>query len=391
MRTFSKIALLVATCPALALASGAVAPQVPALAPAVRAAQTPAPEPDEPVPAEPAPPLRYELAPVFSAGGPYAHLGEVPEEARTGAVYGGPFGDWGGQCWAKASVCTLPESIWNRTVIFNDDAAPWGEHGPMRASREVNVTGVAKGITYWRPGDWTMGRDGHGFYWNVLGDVTLEGCAVVEGGGQAFQLVSRPGETGIPWADDPDDPTPEADTVTERNALGTLTLRDCRAIDCGQIERGMMVHSSYPVSIFNPGQRVEIDGLVIRCEFPELRDKYDKPFRSRGGLFLGPGQIPTARTPVAWIRGLDVEVTKADRQELVLWGVDEVHVIEPRIVDHGGAADVAIVVQGESAVGRVEIVATQTPLRVHLHANHPHRPPIETVEVPAGGDFTWPR
>lgn len=324
--------------------------------------------------------LNYELAPVFAPGGQYAHLGEIPEGARRGAIYGGPFKDWGGHCWAGTGLCVVPESLSFRTVIFNDDAASWGEHGPMRATREVNVSGTVKGLTYWRPGDWTKGRDGHGFYWNVLGDVTLEDCHVFEAGGQGYQFVSRPEETGLPW-----------EQVLATNRAATLTVRDCSATDCGQIEYGQMVHSSYPFSFFAPGQALDVDGLTIRCEFPAFTDKDGVQFQSRGGVFIGPGQTHDARTSVVWLRRLDIEVTKADRSELVLWAVDEAHVVNPRIIDHGGTADVRIVVTGDQACGMVEIIETQTPLQVQLMDGHPHKPPMETVQVPAGGSFIWPR
>ncbi|MEM7308927.1 MAG: hypothetical protein AAF682_19750 [Planctomycetota bacterium] len=326
--------------------------------------------------------LSYELDPVFQPDGPYGYLDPIPAEHLVGAELGGPFRDWGGACWASDRVCVIPTELSNRTVVFNNFAASWGDRGPERATREVNVTGEVRGLTYWRPGDWTKGRDGHGFYWNVYHDVTFVDCHVFQGGGQAWQLVFRDGAEGshhetLFTAEEAD------------NQSYTITLRDCSATDNGNIVFGTHAMSSYPVSIFNPGQSVVIDGLRIRCEFPPVTVK-DRTFQSQGGLFLGPGQTQSARCPSALIEGLDIEVVRAGREELVLWAVDTARVVEPRIVDHGGRADVKIVVDGWQACGKVEIVRPQTDLYVHLMSGHPHKVPLETVLVRAGETFVWP-
>ncbi|MEM7308924.1 MAG: hypothetical protein AAF682_19735 [Planctomycetota bacterium] len=331
---------------------------------------------------EPKEVLSYVLDPVFLPGGQYAHLGAIPEEHLIGAELGGPFWDWGGECWDSDRACVFPEELWNRTVVFNNAATSWGDRGPNWAQREVNATGEVRGLTYWRAGNWTKGFDGHAFYWNVYHDATFVDCHVFQGGGQAWQLVYRDGSEGG-----------HNETAISREEAAnheyTITLRDCSATDNGNILYGAHAMSSYPVSIFNPGQSVVIDGLKIRCEFPEVTEK-GRTFQSQGGLFIGPGQTASSRCPSALIEGLDIEVVRSGREELVLWAVDTARIVQPRIVDHGGQADVKIVVGGWQACGNVEIVEPLADLYVHLMDGHPHKVPMETVLVPAGGSFVWP-
>ena len=347
----------------------------------------PEPEPDPGPGPQPDPAvLYYDLDQVFGTTGVYSHLGAIPDDELRGAVYGGPFGYWSkGACWTSDKVCAFPPELWGATVIYNNAAASWGEHGPKWGSREYNVTGVIEGVSMWRPGDWTKGREGHAWYLNVYRDLTFRNCNVSEAGACAYYFEWRDGTSGS--HDETDIPWDEA-----QNWLYEVALEDCTAIDCGQINFGTAVRASWPVNFCNPGQRFRIDGMEIKTEFPPVTVS-GETFQSHGGVFVGPGQADK-RCPLVTIDDLMVDVTRSDRQELVLWAVDEAIIgkNEPiGITDVGGRADVAIVAWGEDACGSVTIYPATTDLYVGLYEDHPHKPAKETIFVPAGTEYFWQR
>ena len=354
-------------------------PPSPAPSPSPSPAPSPTPAP-APTPPEEPPPVEADAAeaPAWAPSPVFERYGLSPPEGLPPNAEFRSGDQWtvlyDGGCWDSDRVCELPTAeLAGRTVVFDDAAASWGEHGPKWGLRVYNATGVLRGLTLWRAGDFSEGREGHGGYFSAFQDLTIEDCAFIQCGAQGLQIVWRSHETKIP---------PE----TWNQAAHVVTVRNVRMQDCGQINAGSAVRASWPCTIFAPGQAIVVDRLTVRTRFKPYADGQHPLIESHGALFIGPGD-EYRRTPKARVEGLDCEVWNSDRQELVLWAQDDALVLRPLIVDHGGRAEIAIV----DDCGRVEIREPLEPLTVGIYAGHPHQPARETFEVPAGGTFVWPK
>lgn len=303
-----------------------------------------------------------------------------------------------------------PTSMSNRTIVCDNAQAPWGDYGPLWGARCYNIEGLIQDLTLARVGDWTTGREGHGFYFNWLGDLTLRRVRMLQVGGQGLQTCFRPRETAVA---PPGWPSPDS----------WLTLEDCEFIDCGQINAGAAVRSSWPVSLFATGGSVKLDGVTVRTELEPFEVK-GKQYRSHGALFVGPPRSAAAdpdtlpvegpvavdhagdwvywagwkskgttfngyfRTPVAEIIDLVVEVTDSDREELHFRNVGVIFLDNPNIVEHGGEADVVVTLD----CGSFTVFETVHPLTIYFTPEeNPHRKSdaVEVVRVPAGGSYSW--
>lgn len=320
---------------------------------------------------------RFQLAARELVGGDYEWLRD-PTPAELAGAELLPQGTWYSTGYAAAPRL-VPASLSAHVLVGNSAKAAWDEWGPKWLLRAYDVGGVIEDLVAWRVGDFIVGREGHDAYLNPYGNLTLRRFTAIQCGGQAVQLAWRASETKIPqpW----------------KHADFTIRLEDVSAIDCGVIGEGGAVRASWPVSIFNPGQKLEIVRLVVRTRIAPFNHQ-GKLYQARGALLIAPGGSGAAgggfnhytRTPSALIEDLDVEVWSSDREEVRLWGADSVVLLRPRIVDHGGTGDVDIV----DDCKRVEIRDARTALRVEIHtAAQPYGTPSKVHAVKVGETFVW--
>lgn len=310
----------------------------------------------------------YELAPVFSGTGTYGWLGAATPEPGFKLV------NW----WGELIGAYGPVSIANAEIVGNNDHVTWpaqldpvtGEvikpekkdYGPKWVYRLYDTSGTVENLKVWRAGDWTKGREGHALYANVLADLTIRDFIATQCGAQAIQLVWRASETAIPKAQ-------------WKHGEHTILLERVSAIDCGLINEGEAVRASWPISIFNPGQKI----ILRDCSVETV----DAPL-AHGALFVGDGE---GRTPSLRVDGFRVRVRNSDRPEMRLHGQDDAILTGLDVLEEGGEANVAIA----DDCTRVEIIDPVHPLVIGIHdASDPHRAPYKTFAVPGGGYFLWP-
>lgn len=342
--------------------------------------------------------LEYEEAPVFRSGtlqdyadelgsdafakvpyaekqsfGKYAHLADLTPAQLTGTRLGGsvrigrsPNG------WKSSNGFTIPDDWSNDRVVWNSTKATWDEYLPKWGIRAYDVRGEIRNLTQFRAGDFTRGREGHAIYLNVFEKLLIENVHAIQCGGQALQIVWRindPDETIIP---------PEL----HDQASYKITIRDSSAIDCGTIYEGSASRASWPLTFYNPGQDLDLIRFTVRTKLQAFQTS-GGPKRSRGGVYIGPGQIQRT-TNVVRIESLDIEVTESDRDELRLESVASGLILSPRIVDVGGTAEIGIV----DDCGRIEIRNAIEPLTVIIRDKAKHRP-LTYHKIKAGENFVW--
>jgi hypothetical protein len=150
-------------------------------------------------------------------------------------------------------------------------------------------------------------REGHCIYVNLYGSMKVEDCSMVSNLGQGIQVVWRDEETNIPG-----DP------------MGLLQIHRTLAQDCGMWGD----RASFPISIFNPGQEVDIRDVKIRTTdvTPEWRKNQSDTtlYRSRGGLLVGIEGKNPRRTPILHARHLSIELMMSDRAGVKLEDIDDI-------------------------------------------------------------------
>jgi hypothetical protein len=178
-----------------------------------------------------------------------------------------------------AEIITWETSEWEgRKYLGNSANSSWGERGPKWGWRRYNLQGLIKDLIVWRIGDFHQGREGHGIYANVYGDLTIADSSFDQCGAQALQLVWRPKETLVPQGDWPD-------------ASRTITLDEVHATDCGVINKGSQVRASWPFAIYSPGQNIRIEGCSNACNIASFYiPGKNGTFRSHGSLIVSPAQ-----------------------------------------------------------------------------------------------------
>jgi len=316
--------------------------------------------------------------PPFLDGAPYGWLPDLTEDDLEGAELREFYrlgkdpaeGLLGG--WNSDQIVQLPAEFSNRRIVYNSHKAPtWDEWGPKWGIRAYNSEGTIRDLVQYRVGDFTKGREGHAIYLNIAGDLLLERVEAYQCGGQFLQLVWRAKETLIA----PED-FDQADHL--------VRVVDCVSVDNGAINYGSAVRASYPLAFYNPGQRLELIRFKVRTKLEPFQTSSGLR-TSHGGVFVGPGQ-EYRRCASAYIEDLDVEVWGSDRSEVKLWAVDEAILLRPRIIDHGGTADVVIV----DDCGVVKIIEPRTDIFVSVKsAAKPYSAPIQTHKVRAGETWTF--
>jgi len=313
--------------------------------------------------------------------------------------------------WNASALVTIPDA-WSgeRAIVWNNTKPGWGgagDRGPLWGRRGYNMAGTLENLVQRRVGNWTKGKEGHALYLNPAGDVLIRNVHAIECGAQWGQFAWRPKETRLPLE------------LWPLNTGAVLRIEDSSAIDCGAINAGDAVRASWPLAFYATGHELEVVRFKVRTKLPPFTQNGNPGRQAHGAVFVGPGTSSRinysgpdaveyagdtvrytatgsngsdsfqvyARTPKATLEGLDIELWNSDREEVRLWNVGEALLIAPRIVEHGGTADVVIV----DDCGRVEIRDAVTELRVRIKsAATPYGPTTASYKVAAGDSFVWP-
>lgn len=277
---------------------------------------------------------------------------------------------------ASGTIDVLSPALSDRRVVFNNArASGWEEHGPKWGLRVYNVAGLLENLELWRVGDWTQGREGHAFYGNVAGDLTIRDLTAVQCGGQAVQVVWRVAETRLPrtlW------PT----------AANLITLERVTAIDCGMINDGAAVRASWPVSIFATGARVHVKDLEVRTRLPVFDGGTAGPSRSHGVLVNTWGE-EGRRTPELVIDGLSGLVVQSDRPEIRATAAGDVVLRRNSLREEGGDGVCTLAFVEDCASLLVE--ESSAPVRILFAKADKPWTTVREVMVSPGARFTWTR
>lgn len=164
--------------------------------------------------------------------------------------------------------------------------------------------------------------EGHDFYGNLLsgGSASFERCAFEYSQGNAIQIVDRENETAFPWSPDP--------------KPGLIRIAHSTMTDVSQDGYG---RGSFPVSLFNSGQDVQVDSLAIRYTRRTPIFRHDGMiYRSQGGIQIGHAQNPSQRVENVSIRNVDVDQTQPFHEALRAQGANHLVAHTLRLVSRGG-------------------------------------------------------
>lgn len=272
-----------------------------------------APPVDPPTPEiPPSVPLIYDEASQFTAGGRYERLSD-PTTDEPWEIQGQAVPILNSHHRAQVDhAWPFPTSKWKgRRLLGNDAAAAWGDHGPLWMCRLYDVVGLIDDLHIMRPGDYAKGREGHGIYFNLMGDVTVRDYHAIQCGGQALQVVS-------PWERTKETAVPQAEWPTSANAL---SIERIYARDCGIINVGLAVRASWPIALYGLPCAIHLGGGAVETlESPEF-SHHGQTYRSHGALFVGqPAQ--GKRVPKLTGVSFRTDLIAPDREDFRLWAVD---------------------------------------------------------------------
>ena len=175
-----------------------------------------------------------------------------------------------------------------------------------------------------------FGRDGHGLYFNLHGDLTVMDSLFEEMGGQAIQLVNREDafKNGAPQLDN------------RPAKIGMVAIKRCGIINAGYSP----MRGSWAISLAGLGRSdrqvdVLIEDLYMRCNYQGKGGSQHNgdPINSRGGVLIENALKNGQRGyGTVTIRRADVELWEPDRGPLTINNSENVLIEDCRIISHSG-------------------------------------------------------
>lgn len=267
-----------------------------------------------------------------------------------------------------------------------------GEHlTQAKWFRAYDVEGlIIDGCVFFRVGKFLAGaHEGHGNYYNAYGDVTILNTTYYQNGANGVQIDWRGGclDPKQGWYPETLVAAPKEFVSAKTGFLGrglptkTIRLANVAIIECGKIRSGApfpveVSRDGYDLSLFAPGQMVDVANLYMR-EIQGLPFKKDDKAdgvecrSSVGFLHQDVRRAYPRSAPFVHINGYKAEGFLNDRT-MGQWGdADEVLATGLDLVDHGGRE---VVVALESTVKHAVVENVGAPFALELRDyKDPHR------------------
>lgn len=263
-----------------------------------------------------------------------------------------------------------------------------------------------------RSGDFDKEREGHAFYCALFGSSRWRNIRTRQNLGQSGQFTFRPNTTRLS-VDGSVRPSPKPEHYNSSGQLDpkkygaylsqtswwkalqayqaqqTVRFENWESIDdsCGGTKAA---RSSNPFSWFNPGQQLELIGMKIKCNLarPFASSSTGKgSYRSRGGPMTWKSY--NTMVPNLLVEGLEVNVSRPDREEFRCHGVVKGLIDKPTLIRNNGDSLPRISIY-DNCVGPIIVNADgDVEVTTHSAKKESQHKLLATKRLKKGESFSW--
>ena len=361
--------------------------------------------------------------PIFQAGGqfpldssPIIELMDDPRFERwvpLTSLDGGGFAHWatprsvwdeltsGGKFGATAAV-PVPAELSNRVLCFNNDRKQSGDGVPYWGfARCYLVHGELRNSVAIRSGAWSQRKEGHSFYGDLYGgDMLFENFYSIQAGGQHLQTILRGYSCNVVAPNGEQRPprnSGESDKAWDarlrksswfKSLVADNNTRLLRVIGGGCEDCGYLDRASVPLSFFNSGHRVMVQGVTVRQGLSDFVETLPGSlamgsYRSRGAV----GCIDNAglRCPSFTIEGGHFECVRSNRAEIRFSACDDAVIRDAVVL--GTRYNGLPVVRADTDCTQVRIQSCKTDVYALVYDRASGKS-LSHTRVPAGTDWS---